>query len=350
LLFAEPLKLNLPAQPPSTTPGLDDMLRQARQEILTFQKAGGQNSDPGHPAGKWARELWKRRDTSPDTPDAAKATTEAVRFLVYADRFSEVQARVDRIPPNDPAWQGLSRLLLDSASRQKNYTYYFAKLQTVLSDAADAKTRAAVQVSLGRAWRRQRDEKRAEAAFRSAMDLAADSPAGKEAESQLYELLHLGVGHPAPSFSAAAIGGARLSLADHRGRPLVLVFWGTYCMDCVAEVPLLKQLYWKYQERGFEMIGISLDDEPAKVERFTSQKGIFWPQICDGKADAGAIPKLYNVNGTPDLYVIDRAGNIVARLSSAKQLDQQLAEVTASDALPSAHRARFVAVARGSGL
>ena len=60
------------------------------------------------------------------------------------------------------------------------------------------------------------------------MDLAGGSPAGKEAESQLYELLHLGAGQPAPSFSTAAIGGARLSLADYRGKPLVLVFWATY--------------------------------------------------------------------------------------------------------------------------
>src|SRR5262249_53893474 len=153
----------------------------------------------------------------------------------YADRFTEAQARADRIPPDDPGWQGLARVLLDSASRQKDYTYFFARLQSVLSDAPDANTRAAVQVSLGRAWRRLRDKKKAEAAFRSAMDLAADSPAGKEAGTQLYELLHLGIGQPAPSFSALTVGGARLSLADYRGKPLVLVFWATYCMDCIAE-------------------------------------------------------------------------------------------------------------------
>src|SRR5205807_10286013 len=73
--------------------------------------------------------------------------------------------------------------------------------------------------------------------------------------------------------------------------------------------------------RGFEIIGISLDDEPAKVEGFIAQKGISWPQICDGKADAGAIPKLYNVNGTPDLYVIDRAGNIAARDRKSTRLN-----------------------------
>jgi hypothetical protein len=205
-----------------------DMLRQARQEISDFQKAGGKNSDPDHPAEKWARELWKWRETSPGTPDAARATTEAVRLLVYADRFSAAQARVEGVPASDTAWQGLARVLLDSAARQKDYTLYFAKMQFVLSEATDANTRAAVQLSFGRAWRQQREETRAEAAFRSAMEIASDSAAGKEAEKQLYELLHLGVGKPAPLFAATAIGGARLSLADYRGKPLVLVFWGTY--------------------------------------------------------------------------------------------------------------------------
>jgi tetratricopeptide (TPR) repeat protein len=205
-----------------------DILRQARQEISDFQKAGGKNTDPGHPAEKWAQELWKWRDTSPGTPDAAKATTEAVRLLVYADRFAEVQARVDRILPDDPAWQDLARVLLASASRQKSYTYFFAKLQSVLSDAKDAITRAAVQTTLGRAFRKQGEEKKAEAAFRAAIDLADNSSPGKEAATQLYELLHLSVGQPAPSFSATTISGAKLSLADYRSKPLVLVFWGTY--------------------------------------------------------------------------------------------------------------------------
>lgn len=82
------------------------------------------------------------------------------------------------------------------------------------------------------------------------------------------------------------------------------------------------------------LVGISLDDDVAKVQRFVSQKGIFWPEICDGKADAGEITKLYNVDGTPDLYVIDRGGNIAARLFSATLLDRKLAEVTAADAFP----------------
>ncbi len=82
------------------------------------------------------------------------------------------------------------------------------------------------------------------------------------------------------------------------------------------------------------LVGISLDEDKTAVERLVGQKGIFWPEICDGKADEGEVPKLYNVRGTPDLFVIDRAGKIAARVASAKLLDQQLAEVIATDAFP----------------
>jgi tetratricopeptide (TPR) repeat protein len=217
----------LSAQPAPVAGGVDEMLRQARQEIASFEKAGGRKDDPGHPAVKWTRELWKWRDMSPGSPDASKATSEAVRLLVLADRFPEVQARADLVPADDPAWQGLAPLLFISASRQKNFTYLFARLQSVFDEAQDPKTRAALQFNLGRAWRARNDEEKAKMAFRSAIELAGDSQAGKQAEAALYELLHLGVGQPAPSFSAAALGGSRLSLADYRGKPLVLVFWST---------------------------------------------------------------------------------------------------------------------------
>jgi predicted methyltransferase len=65
-----------------------------------------------------------------------------------------------------------------------------------------------------------------------------------------------------------------------------------------------------------------------------AQKGIFWPQICDGKAEKGAIAQLYHVQGSPVLLVIDRAGNIAVRLASAVLLDEQLFEITANDAFP----------------
>ena len=102
-------------------------------------------------------------------------------------------------------------------------------------------------------------------------------------------------------------------------------------MQCIAEVPLLKQLYGKYQDRGLTLVGVSMDDDKTKVDRFVAEKGVAWPQLCDGKADEGEVAKLYNVQGTPDIWVIDRAGKIHARLWDAKLLEQRLTEVLAAD-------------------
>jgi predicted methyltransferase len=102
----------------------------------------------------------------------------------------------------------------------------------------------------------------------------------------------------------------------------------------MAEVPLLQQLYWKYQASGLKWLGVSLDEDPKAARRVIAEKSIPWPEICDGQAEKGEVAKLYNVEGTPDLWVIDRAGNIAVRLISAKTLDQALFEVASTDPIP----------------
>ena len=97
----------------------------------------------------------------------------------------------------------------------------------VLPRAHDAKVRAAIQLSLGRGWRAEKDDTKAKEAFQAAIELARDSAAGHQAETELYELLHLGPGQRAPQFVATAIDGSRITLTDYRGKPLVLVFWAT---------------------------------------------------------------------------------------------------------------------------
>ena len=76
----------------SATGDVDTMLRQARDEIRDFEKAGGKKDDPNHPIAKWVNALWAFRETSPRTGETAKATSEAVHLLIHADRFQEAQA------------------------------------------------------------------------------------------------------------------------------------------------------------------------------------------------------------------------------------------------------------------
>ncbi len=223
------LAMTAPAAPPQQPAAseVDTILLRAREEIRNFEKAGGKKDDPSHPVEKWVQALWAFHEKSPRTPETAKAAGEAVHLLIHADRFQEAYARADRVPPDDPAWEGLAGILVEAASLQKNFTYSFQKLPSVLSSAPDPKVRAAIQLNMGRVWLAQKEDAKAKAAFQAAIESAADSVAGRQAEQQLYEMLHLGPGHPAPLFSATAMNGSRISLSDYRSQPVVIVFWSS---------------------------------------------------------------------------------------------------------------------------
>ena len=92
----------------------------------------------------------------------------------------------------------------------------------------------------------------------------------------------------------------------------------------MAEVPLLKELYAKYLDRGVAVLGISLDDELKPVQEMVTAKGMSWPQIHD--ADQRLV-KLFNVKGTPTYYLIDREGKIVAKDIPMKRLSGAIDEL-----------------------
>jgi hypothetical protein len=76
-------------------------------------------------------------------------------------------------------------------------------------------------------------------------------------------------------------------------------------------------------------VGVSVDTNLDRLDKFVKEKAIPWAQLADGKAFDGPIPKLYRPNGTPTLFVLDRAGRIVARLDSAEKIEETLQPVLA---------------------
>ena len=96
----------------------------------------------------------------------------------------------------------------------------------------------------------------------------------------------------------------------------------------MEEVPLLKALHTKYS-REAAILGISVDVSLDRANRAIKDKGMTWPQLVDGKGFDGAAAKAYRIQGTPELYVIDRDGRIFARSFSAKQIEARLQEALA---------------------
>jgi peroxiredoxin len=96
----------------------------------------------------------------------------------------------------------------------------------------------------------------------------------------------------------------------------------------MEEVPLLKALHDKYSKQAV-ILGISVDVSLDRANRAIKDKGMTWPQLVDGKGFDGAAAKAYRIQGTPELYVIDRQGRIFARTFSAKQIEARLEEALA---------------------
>lgn len=101
----------------------------------------------------------------------------------------------------------------------------------------------------------------------------------------------------------------------------------------MEEVPLIKALHAKYSAEAV-ILGISVDVSLDRVDRAVKSKGMVWPQLADGKGFDGPIAKAYHIQGTPDLWVLDRAGRILARPGSAAQIEARLQEALARPEKP----------------
>ncbi len=118
------------------------------------------------------------------------------------------------------------------------------------------------------------------------------------------------IGAEAPTFNVADFNGKTVDLAKYKGNITILNFWATWCDPCIAEFPKIKKMYDKFKEQGVQLIGISLDDDLEDLRGFTSQEGVDWPQIFDGKRWKGAIPSMYHVSILPTFVALDREGKV----------------------------------------
>ncbi|MBL4575093.1 MAG: redoxin domain-containing protein [Opitutaceae bacterium] len=107
-----------------------------------------------------------------------------------------------------------------------------------------------------------------------------------------------------------AIDGRKVDLSEMKGKVVFIDFWATWCLPCIAELPRTKSVYEKYNDRGFEIIGISLDKDKDKLVDFIKKETISWPQYFEGKDQENKFYKEFGYAGIPMTWLIDKAGNL----------------------------------------
>ena len=136
----------------------------------------------------------------------------------------------------------------------------------------------------------------------------------------------LTIGKPFPGFEEKNLAGKPLSPAAYKGKVLLIDFWATWCMPCVAELPNVMKTYENYHAQGFEIIGISLDEDRAKVTSFVERQKMPWPQYFDGAGWGNKLAAKYGVDSIPATYLLDREGTIIGKNLRGDALEEAVAK------------------------
>jgi len=127
---------------------------------------------------------------------------------------------------------------------------------------------------------------------------AADVPAGPN------------IGSPAPAYAATTLAGDTVSLESLKGEVVLLNFWATWCGPCRFETPFLEEVFERYDDRGFEVVGVSMDtgDAADQVAMFVEEYGVSYTVLHDGQMRG---MELYQILGLPASFLLDREGTLI---------------------------------------
>jgi thiol-disulfide isomerase/thioredoxin len=126
-----------------------------------------------------------------------------------------------------------------------------------------------------------------------------------------------------------AVDGSEVDIAKLKGKVVLVDFWATWCGPCMMEVPHVVEAYKKLHDKGFEIIGISLDQNKEAMLEVTKAKGMVWPQYFDGKGWKNEISSKFGIESIPAMWLVNKKGILVntdAREDLEASIEKLLAE------------------------
>ena len=138
---------------------------------------------------------------------------------------------------------------------------------------------------------------------------------------------NLAIGEMAPDIALPTPEGDTVALSSLRGKYVLIDFWAAWCRPCRIENPNVVRMYHKYNDKGFEVFGVSLDRNKKDWVDAIQADGLVWTQVSDLQYFNSAAARLYNIQAIPATYLIGPDGKIIAKNLRGAALEEKLAEV-----------------------
>lgn len=307
--------------------------RPSQEEIEAFRAQQGKRA--GEAAGK-AKEFYTKFPDSTHAADAKKKEYELVMIAVQfgetnqiprlaaieAERLKdptvsddekfEIRAQAVQRAAMSRQSDGMAAMLAEFEkgvrALQKDFpkrTEIYAMLLEIASSSEPDKTRKIVQEIV-------------------------DSPAGddlKEGAKALLKKLDA-VGKPV-EIQFTSVDDRAVDVAKLKGKVVLIDFWATWCGPCVAELPNVLAAYDKLHPKGFEIVGISFDEDKSALQKFVASQKMTWPQYFDGEGWQNKFGQQFGINSIPAMWLVDKKGilrDTNARDDLAGKVEKLLAE------------------------